>query len=119
MQVHLIHPVLEATEGPEKKMEDGSAELGAMNIASDSENGITVLTLSGRLDALARYALQSAVKEAESLNPQQIVIKMEGVTFMNSAGVGLIKNTMKQSKIAKWKVTLKKSHVSLWGFDLT
>lgn len=89
-----------------------------MTITSSSGNGITVLTLSGRLDVQARDALQSAVHEAESLTQQHIVIKMEGVTFLNSAGVGLIKQLIQQSTITKWTVTFTKSHGTLWGLDV-
>lgn len=67
-----------------------------MIITSSSGKGMTVLTLSGRLDFQARHAYQSAVKESESQNPRHTILNMEGVTFINSAGVELLKQFIQQ-----------------------
>ena len=87
-----------------------------MIISSHSRDGITVLTLLGKLDFQARHIYQSAVKEAESLKPRHIVLSLEGVTFMNSAGVALVKGLIEKATITRIKVSLAKPQGQVSGF---
>ena len=50
------------------------------------------------------------------LSPRHIVLSLEGVTFMNSAGVALIMGLIEKATIAKIKVSLAKPQGQVSGF---
>ncbi len=58
-----------------------------------------VILLEGKLVFKMRKIYQQALKEAQEKSPRKIVLNLEGVTYVDSAGLGLIALTSEQTKI--------------------
>ncbi|HWG84025.1 MAG TPA: STAS domain-containing protein [Deinococcales bacterium] len=52
-----------------------------------SENGSAIITLNGQLDAAAAPSFRQKVEEAAAANPKRLVLRMEGLDYMASAGL--------------------------------
>jgi anti-sigma B factor antagonist len=61
-----------------------------------SANGVTVLAPTGRLDVAGAPALREAIGEATRNAPAKVVIDMEGVSFVDSTGLGSVIAALKQ-----------------------
>jgi anti-sigma B factor antagonist len=59
-------------------------------------NGVTVLAPTGRLDVAGAPALRDAVGEVVRDGPTKVVIDMEGVSFVDSTGLGSVIAALKQ-----------------------
>ena len=59
-------------------------------------NGVTVLAPTGRLDVSGAPALRDAVGEVVRDGPTKVVIDMEGVSFVDSTGLGSVIAALKQ-----------------------
>jgi len=69
-------------------------------------NGVTVLAPSGRLDVGGVPALRDAVGELTHNGPAKVVIDMEGVTFVDSTGLGSVIAALKQIRAAQGELRL-------------
>lgn len=58
-----------------------------------------VISLVGQLVFKTRKIYQEALKKAQEKTPRRIVLNLEGVTYMDSAGLGLIALTCEQLKL--------------------
>ena len=54
------------------------------------ERGVVVLDLRGEINGFAEEALDAAYSEAESNDPEAILLNFEGVDYINSTGIALI-----------------------------
>ena len=54
------------------------------------ERGVVVLDLRGEINGFAQEALDAAYSEAESNDPETILLNFEGVDYINSTGIALI-----------------------------
>jgi anti-sigma B factor antagonist len=54
------------------------------------ERGVVVLDLRGEINGFAQEALDAAYSEAESKDPETILLNFEGVDYINSTGIALI-----------------------------
>ena len=54
------------------------------------ERGSVVLDLRGEINGFAQEALDAAYAEAESNDPEVILLNFEGVDYINSTGIALI-----------------------------
>ena len=54
------------------------------------ERGVVVLDLRGEINGFAQEALDAAYSEAESNDPEVILLNFEGVDYINSTGIALI-----------------------------
>ena len=54
------------------------------------ERGVVVLDLRGEINGFAQEALDAAYAEAESNDPEVILLNFEGVDYINSTGIALI-----------------------------
>jgi anti-anti-sigma factor len=54
------------------------------------EPGIAVIHLKGEINGFAQEALDAAYSEAESNDPETILLNFEGVDYINSTGIALI-----------------------------
>ena len=54
------------------------------------ERGVVVLDLQGEVNDFAQEALDAAYAEAESHDPETILLNFEGVDYINSTGIALI-----------------------------
>ena len=59
-------------------------------------NGVTVVAPTGRLDVAGAPALKEAISEAMKNGPPRVVIDMEGVSFVDSTGLGSVISALKQ-----------------------
>lgn len=55
-----------------------------------SETGVTVLSPTGRLDVAGAPALRDAIAEIPKEGPPRVVIDLEGVSFVDSTGLGSV-----------------------------
>jgi anti-sigma B factor antagonist len=71
-----------------------------------TDSGVTVLAPSGRLDVVGAPALKEAVSEAMKNGQPRLVIDMEGVTFVDSSGLGSVVSALKQVRTSKGDLRL-------------
>lgn len=69
-----------------------------MDITTDHNGGLTVLTMTGKLDTVSSPAVQKAVTDAIDAADQGVVIEMSNVTFVSSAGLRVMLIGAKASK---------------------
>jgi anti-anti-sigma factor len=65
------------------------------------ERGVVVLDLRGEINGFAQEALDAAYAEAESNDPETILLNFEGVDYINSTGIALIVGLLAKSRISK------------------
>jgi anti-sigma B factor antagonist len=61
-----------------------------------TEGGVTVVAPTGRLDVAGAPALKDAISDLARNGPPKIVLDMEGVTFVDSTGLGSVIAALKQ-----------------------
>ena len=71
-----------------------------------TERGVTVIAPSGRLDVAGAPALKDAVGEAVKNGLPRLVIDMEGVSFVDSSGLGSVVAALKQARSSKGDLRL-------------
>ena len=71
-----------------------------------TDTGVTVLAPSGRLDVAGAPALKEAVSEAIKDEKPRLVIDMEGVSFVDSSGLGSVVAALKQVRSSKGDLRL-------------
>ena len=69
-------------------------------------NGVTVLAPTGRLDVAGAPALKEAIGEAVKNGPPKVVIDMEGVSFVDSTGLGSVIAALKQIRNSQGELRL-------------
>src|SRR5712691_8888448 len=71
-----------------------------------TDGGVTVLAPSGRLDVAGAPSLKEAVTEAVKNGPPRLVIDMEGVSFVDSTGLGSVIAALKLVRSSKGDLRL-------------
>jgi len=71
-----------------------------------ADNGITVVAATGRLDVAGAPMLKEAISEVVKNGPPRIVIDMEGVSFVDSTGLGSVISALKQIRGSKGELRL-------------
>jgi len=61
------------------------------------ESGVTIVTVVGELDLASADQLDKAIREAEESSTSWIVIDLDGLTFLDSTGLGLLLAARKRS----------------------
>ena len=67
---------------------------------------MTVLAPTGRLDVAGAPALKYAIGEAVKNGPPKVVIDMEGVSFVDSTGLGSVISALKQIRGSQGELRL-------------
>ena len=67
-----------------------------VNIRESGQN--IVITLNGRFVFEARHVFQKAITEAQDKPSKKVLINMEKVTYLDSAGLGLLALGFEQAK---------------------
>lgn len=68
-----------------------------MDLSSNNHNGINVITVGApRIDAASAIQFKDAMRAVTSTGPEQIVLDLSGVMFVDSSGLGAIVASMKQ-----------------------
>ena len=58
-----------------------------MNFQTRSENGVTILQISGAIDGSTAPELREKITEVMQVNPAHLLLDMNQVHFMSSAGL--------------------------------
>jgi anti-sigma B factor antagonist len=61
-----------------------------------TEGGVTVVAPTGRLDVAGAPALKDAISDLARNGPPKVVLDMEGITFVDSTGLGSVIAALKQ-----------------------
>lgn len=67
---------------------------------------MTVLAPTGRLDVAGAPALKDAITEVVKDGPSRVVIDMEGVSFVDSTGLGSVIAALKQIRSGQGELRL-------------
>ena len=71
-----------------------------MNVRKACEKA-RVIDVEGELTAFAEEALNAAYAEAESNDPEAILLNFEGIDYINSTGIALIVGLLAKARISK------------------
>jgi anti-sigma B factor antagonist len=71
-----------------------------------AENGATVVAPTGRLDVAGAPALKDAISEALKNGQAKVVLDMEGVSFVDSTGLGSVIAALKQIRSSQGDLRL-------------
>ena len=74
--------------------------------ARPADNGVTVLAPTGRLDVAGAPALKEAIGKVVRNGPPKVVIDMEGVSFVDSTGLGSVIAALKQIRKSQGELRL-------------
>lgn len=71
-----------------------------------ADNGVTVVAPTGRLDVAGAPILKEAISEAARSQSPRIVIDLEGVSFVDSTGLGSVISALKQIRSKEGELRL-------------
>ena len=71
-----------------------------------ADNGVTVVAPTGRLDVAGAPALKDAISEALKNGTPRVVLDMEGVSFVDSTGLGSVIAALKQIRSSQGDLRL-------------
>ena|SRR5579859_2343686 len=95
-----------ATLSPRLNSSHGSSQLTLEVQTRKADGGATVIAPTGRLDVAGAPALKEAVSEVVKDGPQNVVIDMEGVSFVDSTGLGSVIAALKQVRSSQGELRL-------------
>ena len=67
-----------------------------MTVTQSVNNGCHVLRLNGRFDFQSRHGIQKAIEKAEQGGALHIILNLQGVSYIDSAGLGILAVMHKQ-----------------------
>ena len=70
------------------------------------DNGVTVVAPTGRLDVAGAPALKDAISEALKNGQPRVVLDMEGISFVDSTGLGSVIAALKQIRSSQGDLRL-------------
>ncbi len=76
-----------------------------MAVSESREGGVLVLHLAGRLDGVSSPAIGAELSEAVRANPA-VVIDLEALDYVSSAGLRVLIKAAKEAKAAQTKLAL-------------
>jgi anti-sigma B factor antagonist len=65
------------------------------------ERGVVVLDLRGEINDFAQETLDAAYAEAESNDPEVILLNFEEIDYINSTGIALIVGLLAKARVSK------------------
>jgi anti-sigma B factor antagonist len=68
--------------------------------------GVTVVAPTGRLDVAGAPALKDAISEVVKNGPPRVVLDMEGISFVDSTGLGSVIAALKQIRSSQGDLRL-------------
>ena len=71
-----------------------------------ADNGVTVVVPTGRLDIAGAPALKEAISEVVKNGPSKVVLDLEGVSFVDSTGLGSVVSALKQIRGSQGELRL-------------
>lgn len=70
----------------------------AMNISVESMKRVDLVTVSGRIDSSNASEFEGSLKELTGNGRTNLVLNLNGVTYMSSAGLRTLVSTLKECK---------------------
>jgi anti-anti-sigma factor len=70
------------------------------------DSGVTVVAPTGRLDVAGAPALKDAISEAVKNGTPRVVLDMEGISFVDSTGLGSVIAALKQIRSSQGDLRL-------------
>lgn len=77
-----------------------------MEITTKESNGVSVLSLNGRLDLASGAGLKDEIKALMDKEQNMIHFNLAEVDFINSSGLGVLVSIMKEIRVNKGRLTL-------------
>ena len=77
-----------------------------MELRSAQENGVTIVTAVGNIDAMTAGEVTSFMLEQVSAGHYQLVFNMAGVGYLSSAGLRMMVAVLKQARAEKGDLRL-------------
>lgn len=77
-----------------------------MNIEDKQENDVTILTISGNIDALTSAALTDHIKKHISKGSVKLIADIQGVDYTSSAGLRVLLGAIKETRALKGDMRL-------------
>jgi anti-sigma B factor antagonist len=71
-----------------------------------ADNGVTVVAPTGRLDVAGAPALKDAIGEVLKNGTPRVVLDMEGISFVDSTGLGSVIAALKQIRSSQGDLRL-------------
>jgi len=71
-----------------------------------ADNGVTVVAPTGRLDVAGAPALKDAISEVVKNGTPRVVIDMEGISFVDSTGLGSVIAALQQIRSSQGDLRL-------------
>jgi anti-sigma B factor antagonist len=65
------------------------------------EPGVAVIDLTGEINGFAQEVLDAAYAEAESSDPEAILLNFEGIDYINSTGIALIVGLLARARASR------------------
>jgi anti-sigma B factor antagonist len=72
--------------------------MSALAIVSEAAESVTVLTVKGRVDSESAPELDSALSKLLNENKNKIVLNLQGVDFLSSAGLRAMVKALKEAQ---------------------
>ena len=72
-----------------------------LEAAVRQERGVVVLDLRGEINGFAQEQLDHAYAEAESNDPEAILLNFEEVDYINSTGIALIVGLLSKARVSQ------------------
>ena len=72
-----------------------------MQVATSEQNGMTILSLTGRMDATTANVFGDACKAALDGGARRIVVDLSGIEYISSAGLRVILTMLKVTRSLK------------------
>ena len=95
-------------------------EVRHLSVEVRLEGDIAVLDLTGEINGFAEEALDAAYADAESNDPEAILLNFERVDYINSTGIALIVSLLARARASKRRLlacNLSEHYVEI--FDIT
>ena len=77
-----------------------------MNITKKTDGNINIISLQGRLDLVSASKLKEASREVIGKKNCRLILNMEKVDFINSAGLGALVSILKDARTSKGDIKL-------------
>ncbi len=77
-----------------------------MQLEEATEDGVAVLSLSGRLDAMTVPSIEQQLLQAAAHRRPGLVLDLSGLDYTSSAGLRLLLRTAKQARAAGVRIAL-------------
>ena len=82
-----------------KPISRSEGKVAIMYITKRVVDQVVILSLSGKFVFDSRKVFPQALREAKKNFPQKIVLNLEGLTYLDSAGLGLLALSFEQAKL--------------------